>query len=444
MIEQFTSLLHELKHRGVENSWLVGGVARDLLLESEPADIDIVCAGISAEALIAKVGGVMVGKPPFCTVCTSLLGRPVEIALLTGTTIQEDLERRDFTINAIAIDIGGNIVDPFGGKADIRRHILRLVPAPKKSPYEADPVRVVRLLRLACTLGFIVDSKTEKTTKEFIIEHRAELANVPRERYGKEFLKGFASRPHDFLTMLEDYSLLPTVLPEIEAMRGVEQPAAFHPEGDVLAHTFLVMEEAQKLIENRNCSDAIFALAALFHDVGKPETIRPHPKYGHNCFFGHDEVGERITLDTLSAWAIPGNITSGAASLVRHHMIPGGEFTERTCVKLIRRLGNAGENGTPLLDLLFDLALCDAKSAMSTGKNILAARKLFCEVRDNLFCAKETPSKRWLNGHDVMEILGIPPGHKVGRILEELDVAIGAGKLQGKNEAVEWLKSGIA
>lgn len=441
-MEQFLPFLCELKRRKVENSWLVGGVVRDLLMGREPADVDIVCDERDADTLISKIGGSIVGKPPFCTVSTFLLDYPVEIALLTGQTIQKDLERRDFTVNAIALDVDGGILDPFSGTDDIRRRVLRLVPTPT-SPYEADPVRAVRLLRFACTLNFNIEPETRDATKKFILRHRAALARIPRERYGKEFLKGFASRPYDFLTILDDYSLLPTVLPEIEAMRGVEQPPVFHPEGDVLTHTFHVLAEAQKTIENRRGNDVILALAALFHDAGKPHTVRPHPKYGRNCFFGHDEVSERITLDTLGAWAVPSGVASSVASLVRRHMVPGGEFTERTCVKLIRKMGDAEDGGAALAERLFDLALCDAKGAMGTGENIIAARKLFCEVRDNLRRAKEVSSKRWLDGNDVMAILGIPPGREIGRVLEELDVAIGAGKLGSKEDAVEWLKTSL-
>jgi hypothetical protein len=93
------------------------------------------------------------------------------------------------------------------------------------------------------------------------------------------------------------------------------------------------------------------------------------------------------------------------------------------------------------VERLFDLAHCDAKGTMGTGENILAARRLFCEVQDNLRRAAEASSKRWLDGNDVMEILDIPPGREVGRILEELDVAVATGELRGKNDAVEWIKS---
>ncbi|MDR2179208.1 MAG: HDIG domain-containing protein [Synergistaceae bacterium] len=431
-MKRFISLLRELKSRGIEEAWLVGGVVRDFFLGREPTDVDIACGESDVNAVVARLGGAIVGKPPFCTVSTSLLGFPVEISLLSGPGIPKDLERRDFTINALAMDAEGNIIDPFGGAGDIRRRVLRLVPAPA-SPYDADPVRVVRLLRFACTLGFAVDPETEERTKSFIAAHKGELANVAQERYGKELLKGFAERPHYFLSLLEDYFLLPVVLPQVEAMRGVEQPVIFHPEGDVLRHTFRVLAEAEKTMENTG-QDVVLALGALLHDVGKPQSAQPHPKYERVCFFGHQEAGEEIALDLLSGWAVPGKTASQVAALVKHHMIPGGNFTKRTCVKLIRKLG------PELAEKLFDLALCDARGSMGSGENIQAARELFLEVLDNLRQAQEASDKRWVNGHDVMEILGIPPGPEVGRVLEELDVAAGTGRLRGKDEALGWLK----
>jgi putative nucleotidyltransferase with HDIG domain len=452
-MKRFVRFLYALKRRGIADAWLVGGVVRDFLMGREPTDVDIVCGESGTEALISKIGGVVVGKPPFCTVSTHLAGKfaedcfssecdpasftgmNLEIALLTGGSIENDLGRRDFTINALAMDSCGNIIDPFGGARDIRRQILRLVPV-STLPYEADPVRVIRLLRFACTLNFTVDPETEAVTKKFIRERRTELENVSKERYGKEFLKAFSQRPHDFLMLLEDYGLLPTVLPDVETMRGVEQPPAFHPEGDVLAHTFQVMAEAQKVIQSHpGGKNLVLALAALLHDVGKPCSARPHPKYGHVCFFGHEETGERIAHDILSSWAMPGCVTSRVTALVRQHMIPGGTFTERTAVKLMRR------TGAELSECLFDLALCDARGASGTGENILAARKAFYEVRENMLRTEEAPFKRWINGNDVMEILQIPSGREVGRILEELDVAVGSGKLHNREEAVEWLKS---
>jgi putative nucleotidyltransferase with HDIG domain len=434
-MERFISLLGELKNRGIAEAWLVGGAVRDFLLGRDPADIDIVCGGLGADAVAAKLGGAVVGKSPFCTVSVSLSGFPVEVSLLTGSSIQKDLERRDFTINALAADIKGNVIDPFGGARDIRRRVLRLVPAPA-APYEADPVRVVRLLRFACTLGFSIDPETETATKQFIEKHKTELSGVSKERYGKEFLKGFAARPYCFLTLLENYSLLPVVLPVAEAMRKVEQPAAFHPEGDVLEHTFRVLEEAQKMIENRpEGQDAVLALAALLHDAGKPRSARPHPKYGYACFFGHEKTGEEMSRALLAEWAVPGKTASQAADLVKHHMIPGGDFTKRTCVKLIRRLG------PELSEKLFDLALCDARGATGSGENIHEARALFREVRNNLAQTEKSPGKRLLNGRDVMSLLGIAPGREVGGILEELDIAVGTGELRGRDEAIEWLKS---
>jgi hypothetical protein len=115
-------------------------------------------------------------------------------------------------------------------------------------------------------------------------------------------------------------------------------------------------------------------------------------------------------------------------------MIPGGNCTERTCVRLIRKIG------AEAAERLFTLALCGARGTMSPGENILAARKLFVQVRGNLAQAQKTSSKRWLDGNDVMALLKIKPSREVGRVLEELDIATGAGELHSREEAIEWLK----
>ena len=434
-MEDFFRLLRELKQRGIKEAWLVGGVVRDCLMGKEPSDVDIVCDESDPLELVSKVGGSVVGRAPSCTVSTKLLDMPVEISLLTGGTLLKDLKRRDFTINAVAADAEGGIVDPFDGVRDIRDRVLRLLPV-LPSPYEADPIRAVRLLRFACTLDFDIAFRTEKTTKKFVREQGLRLKQVAGERYGKEFLKGFAARPYDFLKLIEDYGMLPLVLPEVEDMRGVKQPVAFHPEGDVLDHTFRALFEAQKTARSRpGGKDVVLALAALFHDVGKPSCARVHPKYDRVCFFGHEEAGERMAKAVLSAWAVPGKIADAVSLLVRHHMIPGGSFTERTGVKLLNRMdAEAAER-------LFDLALCDARGAMGEGRNILESRQIFCEVRDNLLRAQATAEggKRWVDGHDVMAILGMPPGPAVGRVLEELKVIAASGGLQGREEALEWL-----
>lgn len=435
-MRRYIELLQELKKAGLEECWLVGGAVRDSLLGRTPTDVDVVCRAADPAEIVARVGGAAVGKPPFCTVDTTFRGHPLEIALLTGGSLTKDLERRDFTINALAMDADGVLVDPFGGRSDLERGVLRTV-AGAVSPYEADPLRVLRLLRFSVFLDFEILPETERAAKDFIRRHRQVLRQLPKERCGKEFLKGFAARPYDFLRLLDQYGLLPLLLPEIEALRGVEQPPAFHPEGDVLAHTFRVLSEAQNIIRTRPTGgDIVLALAALFHDVGKPRSARPHPKYGHTCFFGHEEEGERIAAETLVSWAVPGQTAGEVAALVRYHMLPGGGFTERTCVKLLRRIG------PQLSGLLFELALCDARGAMGNGENILAARRLFQTVEANL-CRSEregSSPKRCLNGKDVMDIKGIPPGPLVGRYLEELDVAIGTGTVQTREEAICWLR----
>jgi tRNA nucleotidyltransferase/poly(A) polymerase len=429
-------ILEELKRRGVEQAWLVGGAVRDRVSGMAEADVDVVCSETDIGALARKTGGVVVGRRD-ATVCAVLsgLGMPapmaVDIAPLTGGSIEQDLGRRDFTVNAMAVDSGGNLIDPFGGEADVQAKVLRLVPsAPAWLPYEADPVRAVRLLRFACSLGFHIDEDTAAVTKGFVKHRGGLLIRVPRERLGKEFLKGFESRPHEFLTLLDGYGLLPLVLPEVEAMRGVAQPAEFHPEGDVLAHTFRVLAEVQS-----RGKDTILALAALLHDAGKPVTARPHPKRDHVCFFGHETEGEAIARATLTSWAAPGKLADRVAALVRCHMTPGGNVTERTCVRLIRSLG--AEDA----ERLFALAMCDARGSMGEGTNIAEARVMLHRVMENFSEAGAGAGAHALplNGHDVMRLLGIPPGRAVGRVLEELDGAVGSGEVRTREDAERFV-----
>lgn len=435
-MERYLPLLQELKRKGIEKSWLVGGVVRDLLIGREASDIDIVCQGSSIEELLQHIGGVVIGKPPLCTLTVQLLGKRVEISLLTGNSIENDLARRDFTLNAIAADINGQLIDPFAGSKDIAQHTLRLLPA-SLCPYEADPLRIVRLLRFACTLGFTISAATEHQTLYFIRHYGNRLKEIPQERFGKEFLKGFAARPFDFLTLLEQYELLSLLIPQLEAMRGLEQPPEFHPEGDVLAHTFLTVSQAQACIVTKQpASDPVLAFSALLHDVGKPVSAAPHPKYARTCFFGHEETGEQIARTMLTAWGISDKITQPVTALIRNHMLPGQIFTERTAVKLFRRLGHG------LSKRLFELSLCDALGAMGTGENMRLAEETYLRVANKLMSTEQTSEgkqKRLMNGHDIMDCLKLPPSPLVGKFLEELDIAIAENKVRTREEAESWL-----
>ena len=438
-MDQITSFLKELKRLGIADAWLVGGVVRDWVRKRPSSDVDIVCSESNPEIIASKIHGAIVGKHPQQIVTKRMKEQLVEIIPMRGMCIEDDLRHRDFTINAMAADINGEIIDPFGGVRDIEHNTLRLVPAPVL-PYEDDPVRVLRLLRFASFLGYTIEEETRERTVDFIKTNSDRIKAIPKERLGKEFIKGFAYKPFDFLKLIEGYNLLPLILPEIEAMREMEQSPIHHPEGDVLAHTFLTLREAQSVMQQNGdqISDVILTLAALLHDVGKPSSASIHPKLDRISFFGHESAGMQIASKMITPWAIPEEIRAPVLHLINHHMQPSQTFTERTAVKLIRRIG--ADNAK----LLFVLALCDARGSSGEVDSIVAARAIFEGVMDNLVraeSAQQSKSQRLLNGNDVMEIMNLKPGPWIAQILEDLDVATGSGTLQTKEDALLWLKA---
>jgi uncharacterized domain HDIG len=232
-------------------------------------------------------------------------------------------------------------------------------------------VRVLRLLRFASFLGYTIEEETRERTVDFIKNNSDRIKAIPKERLGKEFINGFAYKPFDFLKLIEDYNLLPLILPEVETLRGVKQSPIHHPEGDVLAHTFLTLREAQEIIRQKGdqASDIVLGLAALLHDIGKPASACIHPKLDRISFFGHESVGMQIASKMITPWAMPEEIRASVLNLINHHMQPSQTFTERTAVKLIRRIG--ADNAK----LLFVLALCDARGSSGEVGSIVEARQ---------------------------------------------------------------------
>ena len=438
-MDQITSFLKELKRLGIADAWLVGGVVRDWVRKRPSSDVDIVCNESNPEIIASKIHGAIVGKHPQQIVTKRMKEQLVEIIPMRGMCIEDDLRHRDFTINAMAADINGEIIDPFGGVRDIEHNTLRLVPAPVL-PYEDDPVRVLRLLRFASFLGYTIEEETRERTVDFIKNNSDRIRAIPKERLGKEFINGFAYKPFDFLKLIEDYNLLPLILPEVETLRGVKQSPIHHPEGDVLAHTFLTLREAQEIIRQKGdqASDIVLGLAALLHDIGKPASACIHPKLDRISFFGHESAGMQIASKMITPWAMPEEIRASVLNLINHHMQLSQTFTERTAVKLIRRIG--AENAK----LLFVLALCDARGSSGEVGSIVEARATFDGVMDNLVraeSAQQSKSQRLLNGNEVMEIMNLKPGPWIAQILEDLDVATGCGTLQTKEDALLWLKA---
>ncbi|HZL95090.1 MAG TPA: multifunctional CCA addition/repair protein, partial [Vicinamibacterales bacterium] len=300
----------------------VGGAVRDALLGLPVKERDWVVVGASAEELIAQ-GFRRVGKD-FPVFLHPQTGEEYALARTerktapgyTGfafdtaatVTLEQDLARRDLTINAIARDGDGVIVDPWGGRADLDARVLRHV-----SPaFREDPLRVLRVARFAARfadLGFAVAAQTEQLMREIVAS--GEMAALRAERVWQETAKALRTeRPEIFFEVLRACGALQLVFPEVDALFGIPQPERWHPEIDTGVHTMLALRVAAKL----SPSEAV-RFAALTHDLGKAAT----PKALLPRHHGHEERSEAILEQLCARWPIPNRLRDLAVHVARHH-----------------------------------------------------------------------------------------------------------------------------
>ncbi len=300
----------------------VGGSVRDQLLGIQSKDIDWVVTGATPEIMIAD-GYMPIGKdfPVFLHPKTKQEYALARTERKTSKgyagfsfntdpsiTIEQDLSRRDLTINAIAEDEHGNIIDPYNGSRDIKDRVLRHV----SDAFMEDPVRVLRVARFAARyhyLGFSIAEETKKLIKQ--IADSAELDALVAERVWAEMNKALAEQdPQVFFTSLRDCQVLCTLFPEIDNLFGVPQTAKYHPEIDTGIHVMMVLKKAAEL----NYSNEV-RFAALTHDLGKattPADILP----GHH---GHEERGIELTKQFCKKWRIPKAATELALMTCEYH-----------------------------------------------------------------------------------------------------------------------------
>ncbi len=299
----------------------VGGAVRDQLLGIEHKDCDWVVVGASPDEMLEQ-GYIAVGKdfPVFLHPKTKeeyALARTerkngvgykgFEFHTGDDVTLEDDLLRRDITINAMAMDDDGNIIDPYNGKKDLEDKILRHV----SDAFVEDPLRVLRVARFAARFGFKVSPETSKLMKQ--ITESGELSNLVSERIWQELEKALAGKyPSRFLLVLRSVNALAVLFPEIECLFGVPQPKEHHPEIDTGLHTLMVLNQAARLTE-----DTEVRFAALVHDLGKgvtPEEMLPK----HH---GHEEAGVVLVESICERYKIPNRYRDLAVMVCRYHLI---------------------------------------------------------------------------------------------------------------------------
>ena len=427
-------LLQLLKQASADlhlNAWVVGGYVRDLLLGRPHPNPDVVVEDGDALALARHFAEIAGAPPPvmferFGTAQVTLPGRLVEFVTARAesyapdsrkpdvrpASLEEDLRRRDFTINALLMDLDGKLEDPLGGRGDLEARILRTPTDPLRT-FADDPLRMLRAVRFAAELGFSFDPSLLPAMREL----KARLAPpvISIERIADELRKVLASpRPKLGLELLDEGGLLEVILPEIAACKGVPQ-SGYHTH-DVFGHTLLTVEATP--------SDLLLRVAALFHDAGKPSTAR-----GDGTFIGHEEVGAEIARRALERLRFAQKEIDVVVPLVRLHLRPvfyKSEWSDGAVRRLARDAG-------PLLERLMLLARADiAASAYPEPEKLdeLQARL------DSIQAEQPSRLAPLVSGEEIMRAMGIGPGPEVGRIKRKLEDLVIDGEIPPQREAV--------
>ena len=324
-------------------AWLVGGCVRDLLLGVEPKDYDVATDAEPGRIVelfprSGRVGahfGVVLVRGDGCEVEVATFRsdrsysdgrRPDSVRFETDP--RQDAMRRDFTVNALFLDPeSGQVLDYTGGREDLRGRIIRAIGNPE-ARFGEDHLRLLRAVRFAARLGFAIDTATMDAIGRL---HRS-ILTVSAERVRDELVRilteGGARRGFE---LLDETGLLADILPEVAAMKGVEQPPEFHPEGDVWVHTLMLLEKMQR-------PSITLALGALLHDVGKPPTYRMAERIR---FDGHVEAGVEIARGILERLRFSGEQIEQVVALVANHMKfkDAGNMRESTLKRFMRLPG---------------------------------------------------------------------------------------------------------
>ncbi|MDV6373434.1 CCA tRNA nucleotidyltransferase [Deinococcus arenicola] len=405
---------------------LVGGAARDWLRGAPPKDYDwaVPDPAAAARAMADALGGSafpLDEERGYWRV--HLPGEAHHDFVPLPADVNDDLLRRDFTVNALALNENRKILDPAGGQADLKARRLRMVSA---ANLRADPLRAWRAARLELTLGFRLEVETERVVRQVAADLSDGTLRMPAPERIRDELQALLAHPDAAhgLKRMEDLGLLALTLPELREGIGLQQGGYHHL--DVFAHG---LEALHQLIARLPDAALPLRWAALLHDVGKPRSHTVNPSTGRTHFHGHDKLGAALTTQMLTRLKLPGEDIKRIARLVETHMVglPAGEKEARRFVHRRRNL---------LPDLLW-IMLADREAARGPSSSE-AGRHAYAAAMGRVLEALEeqpAPPRPLLTGADVMALLDISPGPRVGEIMRALGEAVALGEVLDGAEA---------
>ena len=479
-------LLRRLAEEAGGDWHLVGGAVRDLALGRPTKDLDLIVRGLPIDRLRAALerhGRVdLVGKHfgvlKFAPKGIELDGA-VDVALprtehslrRTGgykdfavqsdpaLPVEEDLRRRDFTINAMAWELRQHrLIDPFNGRRDLAACTIRAVGAPVER-FAEDYSRLLRALRFACQLGFEIEPATWAAITQ-TIAHLNDAADgdfiVPRETIGKELTKMFWLSPVRAFDLLDESGATAALMPELLRMKDCPQPPNYHSEGDVWVHTRLALSQLESERFRATFPDepasAELVFAVVLHDVAKPVALRTPEKDGTDRirFDGHDRIGAtiaqaiatRLKLSSAPAGSPLHIDADHLAWLVGHHLLMmSGPIEQMKNSTIERYFFSADRPGRALLQLIWadsSATIHECGRADMTSFQQLKAR---IEQLAALTAERDRLPPPLIDGHRIMQLLSLPPGPRIGELITQVREAQLAGEITTPEQAEAWLRA---
>lgn len=454
MYEQIQKVFTTLLENGYE-CYIVGGAVRDMVRGVEPKDYDFT-TNASPEEIIKVFESnnyktiptgiehgtitVIIDDIPFeittYRIDTECDGRHCKIEFIHN--LEEDIKRRDFTINALAMDVNNNIIDLIDGINDINRKLIRTVGYPGQR-FKEDYLRMLRAIRFYTTLDFEIEPYTYK----FIKILYPNLQKTSRDRIRDEFNEILES-PNRVKGILKlyDTNILDIIIPDFSKLAEIEQPAQFHPEGDVFKHTMLVLNQ----IEDGDSLHLI--LATLLHDFGKLFTYTYDTAKQRITFNEHDIVGAEKSIEILYNLKYDKDTINNVYYLISNHMKLHQKLNKSTIKRLMLTKTNTGFIYNTTFDDLMKLHKYELQASIkkSTQEEINQEIDLLnkieeikAELKEEL---KKQTLKRLVTGYDVMKF-GIEPGPIISEILEDIENAQLEGKIKTREDALEYLRNMI-
>lgn len=446
------------EHSSGAEIYVVGGVIRDFYLNKENFDKDIIVEKIDAEdfakSLASSLKATFIPLDEENKIYRLILKDKInciDIASPIGKTIEEDLKRRDLTINSVAVNLKTlEILDVTGGLDDLK---LKKIKHISEQNFIDDPLRLLRAYRFQAVLGFKID---ENLTK-IILKHATKIKQSAIERINYELMKLFSG---DFsaqtLLNMDEAGLLKEILPITQELKEV--PPNLHHHLDLFSHSIEVVKQLQKIYENsspevqKHLQQTDFGgstrlahlkLAGLLHDIGKPSTWTIEEDTGKHRFIKHDDVGSKMCVKLLKTAKFSKKQTDYIAKMAKFHIYPSHvvsspEMTEKIYMRFIRKMDK------DVIDIII-LAMADRLSARGVEitneivekniNNLKALLDYYLSIKDTL-----KPLPKLISGEEIMETLNIKPSKELGEIIKSIKEAQLSGEISTKKEALDLIR----